>query len=318
MNVACSKIRISVGSAGLLGLKKVKQKALPTTIYLMNSGGCVHNCSFCAQAKKATSRQDKLSRVSWPEFSLDQALIALKNKKNKYKRICLQIVNTSDIFQELPELIKQIKSANPKAQLAVNIRTMNVKDIDAVFKAGANQVGLSIDAVNNKQFKNIKGGSLEIFKKIVAKAAKKHSNKIATHLIVGMGETEKEMVQAISELNKYKVIIGLFAFTPVPGSKLEFKKPPSLSHYRRIQVALYLIKNNYKINIKYNKKNQIIDFGVAGLEKILAKSDAFETSGCKDCNRPYYNEKASDKQLYNYPYKVRESEFANIFKTIYD
>lgn len=304
------KIRLSTGSAAVLDLKKIATKAKSKTIYLMNSGGCEYNCSFCAQAKDATSTQDKLSRVSWPEYESEEVLKALSKHENEYKRICMQVVNTPKVFEELPKTVHQLRKSAPNTKIAMTIRTYNMQDIDAMFEAGADEVGLSIDAIAPDHFAKIKGGNLDHYKNFILQAADKYPGKIATHLIVGMGETEQQAVEMMKELNNHQVIIALFAFTPVRGAKMEFNEAPNIFSYRRIQVALHLIRNNYEIVFAYNQDGQIVDFGYSQqkLVKILQDSEVFETSGCSDCNRPYYNERAGSDQLYNHPQKISEQD----------
>jgi len=312
-------LRVSTGSASILDLKKTAIKSNTKTIYLMNSGGCEFDCSFCSQAKNATSRQDKLSRVTWPEYDEKSILEALSKKEKAYKRICIQVVNTKDVFKTLPEKIKKLRKSAKNTEIAVTIRTYQMEDVDAMFKAGANQVGLCIDIADPAYFQKIKGGNFNFFQNFVLKAGDKYPNKIATHLIVGMGETEKQMVNVMEKLHKHHVIIGLFAFTPVPGAKLEFQLPPDISSYRRLQVALHLIRNNIKHKFGYYSNGTIKSFGMEKeiLFKNLKDSNVFETSGCRDCNRPYYNERAGSKDLYNYPEKITSTEFARVFETIF-
>ena len=313
------KIRLSLGSAGVLGLKEIKSKAKTKTIFLMNSGGCVFNCSFCAQASQSSSREDKLSRISWPEFEVSEVLRALKNNQDRYSRICLQTVNTKNIFQELPGFVKKIKEAIGDKKIALSVRTQKIEDIDILFESGAHEIGLSIDAIDEKAFLEIKGGSLKIYKDIVLHVANKYPGQIATHLIIGMGEGERQAVKIMQELNSHQVIIALFAFTPVKGSKLESNKPPEMESYRRIQIALHLIRNNLVREFEYNKDAEIVNFGYnkAELLEILKDSDVFETSGCSDCNRPYYNERAGVEDLYNYPYKLKKGELETIINNIF-
>jgi lipoyl synthase len=302
------KLRLSLGSAAILDLTKAATKTRTKTIFLMNSGGCIFNCSFCAQASQATSGADKLSRVSWPEFDADQVLVALENQEGVYERICMQVVNTPGIFTELPELVSQIRKKAGDKKIALSVRTSQKADIDALFSAGANEVGLSIDAIDPEQFVKIKGGSLASHKEFVLNVADNYPGKIATHLIVGMGESEAQAVQIIQELHSHQVIIALFAFTPVKGSQFESKKPPDINSYRRIQIALHLVRNNEATSFTFDKKGRIIDFGYDREElfEVLRDSNVFETSGCSDCNRPYYNERSGSKELYNHPYKIRD------------
>lgn len=313
-------LRVSTASAAILDLKKTHLRSKTKTIYLMNTGGCEFDCSFCSQARSASAKEDKLSRVSWPEYSERNVFDALKEKEGVYKRICMQVVNSKDIFKTLPKTVSEIRKSAPKTKIAVTIRTYEMKDIDAMFAVGVDEVGLGVDVVDPLQFQKIKGGDFNFFKNFVLKAGDKYPNKIAVHVIVGMGETEKQMVEVMEELQKHKIIIALFAFTPVPGAKLEFKVPPNISSYRRIQVALYLIRNNPKRAFQYDEEGRIVDFGMDRevLQKKLIGSDVFETSGCKDCNRPYYNERAGSKDLYNYPEKLAIEEFERVFETIFE
>ena len=312
------KIRLSVGSAALLGLKKLKIKTPPTTIYLMNTGGCTFNCAFCAQAKDSSSREDKLSRVSWPEYDLEEVLRALEVHQDKYKRICFQVVNEAGFLKNLPKLIHEIKKRNKEVKIAINIRTQDMNLVDELISNGTDKIGLSIDIADSIKFKKIKGGDLEMFKTFVETAAKKYRDKIATHLIVGMGETDIQLVGMMKDLHSLGVIIALFAFTQVKGAGLETLHSPSISRYRKIQVALHLIRNNIPCNFAFSENHSIINYGIPEekLFAILKDSNVFETSGCSGCNRPYYNERAGGDALYNSPSKVEEQSFIVTFKSI--
>ncbi len=309
------KMRVSLGSAAVLNLKQVKTEAPTNTIYLMNSGGCQYNCSFCSQAKDASSTQKMLSRVSWPEYDWKQILDSLEAKEGAYKRICMQVVNTADIFKKLPEITRQIHEKAPKTKIAMTVRTYNMKGIDALFEMGACEVGLSVDAVDPQVFRNIKGGDFKFHKDFIIKAAKKYPSKITTHIIVGLGETEEQVVELMKEFHEYQIIIALFAFTPVKGAKMEFAKAPSYESYRRVQIVLELIKKGLAQKIQFNTNGQIVGFGYKKdeLYKILKNTGVFQTSGCSDCNRPYYNERAGDRDLYNYPFKLTNKQFDRVF-----
>ncbi|OGJ44650.1 hypothetical protein A2272_01780 [Candidatus Peregrinibacteria bacterium RIFOXYA12_FULL_33_12] len=314
------KIRVSIGSAGVLGLKKIKTGRDTKTVFLMNSGKCEYNCSFCSQAKSSSSKESMLSRITWPEYDVNEVVDALEKNKQNYSRICMQVVNTKDFFEQIPLIVKKIREKNKKVKIAITIRTYKMQDIDLLFELGVNEIGIAIDAIDPVKFREIRGGNFDFHKKFILKSSKKYPGKIATHLIIGLDETEKQAVELMEELHKNKVILALFAFTPIRGSKFENLQAPNISSYRRIKVAEYLIKNNLNKNFKFNKKNQIMDFGIEKLQlfKILKNSNVFETSGCSDCNRPYYNERAGDKELFNYPFKLNQSQFKRVFETIFN
>ena len=86
-------------------------------------------------------------------------------------------------------------------------------------------------------------------------------------------------------------------------TKLANRQPPAIAHYRRIQAAAYLLQTT---GLRYEQlqftSGQLTDFGLprAQWQALLAGGEAFRTSGCPGCNRPFYNERPGGT-MYNYP-----------------
>jgi biotin synthase len=127
---------------------------------------------------------------------------------------------------------------------------------------------------------------------------------VTTHLIIGLGESEKEAVDFMFKMKKKGVNVGLFAFTPLKGTNLQELKPPLKEAYRRLQLARCLIFNeNTSINqFIFDEEGRIknILIPVEKINRIIVSGIPFLTSGCPGCNRPYYNERVSGP-IYNYP-----------------
>jgi biotin synthase len=101
----------------------------------------------------------------------------------------------------------------------------------------------------------------------------------------------------------------------VRGTVLEGNSPPNIAVYRRIQLASFLIVNG-KTTLKkmsFDGHGKIVNFGLPfqDLESLITSGTPFQTSGCKNCNRPYYNEKPSGP-IYNYPKKPSAKEIKKI------
>lgn len=56
--------------------------------------------------------------------------------------------------------------------------------------------------------------------------------KAGVHLVVGLGETEQEMIETIQHAHNLSAFTHLFSFYPEAGSALGERKPPSLGHYQ--------------------------------------------------------------------------------------
>ena len=71
--------------------------------------------------------------------------------------------------------------------------------------------------------------------------------------------------------------------------------------------------------MKFDNHDRIIDFGIDNdkLHHIIQSGIPFQTTGCPNCNRPFYNERPG-KKLYNYPKILSSKEIDEIFKDIWD
>ena len=323
------KIRVSLGSAIVLRLLKGKLDAMPTTAYLLTyrRGKCNANCGFCPQARGSHGRADMLSRVSWPVFPTKHVLDGIEKavKDCQVKRVCLQALNYPEVFQHLLAFVKAICS-RVKVPVSISCQPLNSENMCRLAEAGAERIGISLDAATEELFDKVKGRFVggpyvwaEQFR-LLSEAVKIFGEgKASTHLIVGLGETEKEMVETIQKCVDMGVLPALFAFTPISGTALENNPQPPVPTYRRVQVARHLIFHGiarYE-DMRFDEKNCIRDFGANKevLTGIIQTGEPFLTSGCPNCNRPYYNEKPSGP-IYNYPSRLTKKETGQILQEL--
>ncbi len=177
--------------------------------------------------------------------------------------------------------------------ISVSVRAQNLHEITSYFDNGTDRIGIAIDVPNERLFRKIRGGDLKGLLKLIEEASNLFPGRISTHLIVGLGETDRELVETIKRMHELRVMVGLFAFTPIKGTQLENHVSPSLERYRKIQMARWLILHNQADSI-------IIDGDwIKGFKDLPEDHQkAFLTSGCPDCTRPYYNERPGGR-LYN-------------------
>lgn len=304
------RVRVSVGTAAVLGLVHCKFSDKPTTAYLMTytQGKCTANCGFCPQARTSNAPPNMLSRVTWPAFSTKEVLKSLKSRNN-VKRVCIQALNYPQVFEDLLSLIHQIK--DEIIPVSVSIQPLKSNQITEMRDAGIERVSIPIDAATPKIFKEIKGKeiggpynwrrhiqTLDYAVKIFGK------RRVSTHLIIGLGETEEEAIRFLQMMVNRDVIPALFAFTPIKGTKLQNRPQPAIDSYRRIQIGSYLIANDLSAysKMQFDSEGRLCDFDLCSerIKEIVESGKPFLTSGCPDCNRPYYNERPRGSP-YNYP-----------------
>ncbi|MFQ5885809.1 MAG: radical SAM protein [Anaerolineae bacterium] len=302
-------INVSSGTATVLGLSEAFIDAPPNTAYLLVGERCERDCSFCTQARSSRAPAQALSRVIWPPYEKKKTVSALKEayKWGKIQRACLQVTVSPGYLSRTEEIISQLKGIPICASVVVS----NLDQVAQLLDSGLEIVGLSLDAANEELYRHAKGGSFDQALGFIEEAVKRFPSRIATHLIVGLGETEEEMARLIQRLHDWGVIVALFAFTPNPGTALEHLEPPPLSTYRRVQIARHLIVHNLARveGFTFSSQGSIVHFGLKHqeLREALHDGRAFRTSGCPGCNRPYYNERPGGP-LYNYPRPLTPAE----------
>ena len=113
---------------------------------------------------------------------------------------------------------------------------------DALIAAGADRVALPIDAATPALYAQVKGHSIDRALALIRECAARHPGHISTHLIAGLGETEEDILRLAAEMISIGVTCGLFAFTPIPGTRMAHASPPTLDSYRRVQLGLWLLR----------------------------------------------------------------------------
>jgi len=321
------KVRVSAGTASVLGLSRIASFDEPTCAYVMIGERCTRDCAFCAQARSSAAPDDKLSRVTWPEFSADdlaQALGAAAGE-GRVQRACAQVVGTPRAFEGSIAAVKLLRGAvGPDVPVSVSFSaTARIEQVEALMEAGAERVALPIDACNEQLYRDIRGGhDMSRALSLIHECARRFPGRVSTHLIAGLGETEEEIISLAASMYQQGVTVGLFAFTPLPGTRLAKRRPPDLHSYRRIQLCCCLLRRAYleqptaglpEFRFSSGRLTSIsLPRPVAGVGTLWG--EAFQTSGCPGCNRPYYNERPGQIP-YNYPRPLTPAESSDAVAT---
>ncbi|MDI6819453.1 MAG: radical SAM protein [Candidatus Hodarchaeaceae archaeon] len=315
------QVRIAFGTGIVLGLWRGQLAVAPTTAHLLTyyEGRCNANCKFCPQAKGSRADLRMLSRVVWPRCEFERVIAALRRNGGKFHRLCVQAVNHPNVIDDICEIVTRVKEAC-RLPISVSCQPLKRPDIEKLASSGAERISIALDAATPEIFDRIKGSAAggpyrwHEHLRALDDAKRVFGDRVSTHLIVGLGETEQEMIEAIQFLHDRGITIGLFAFKPIPNTPLAGRAQPDVLSYRRIQLAQYLIKQDLT-DVKHMRFNNglVVDFGVnpATLQEVVDSRVPFMTSGCPNCNRPFYNESPLGP-MYNYPRRPTPSEMATI------
>jgi biotin synthase len=306
-------LRVSIGTASVLGLMECRLDAKPTTAYMMTytEGSCTANCAFCPQARGSPSKKSLLSRVVWPAFPIEKVIHGLRQPAEEIiERACIQAINYPGFIDDVLALLREIRD-NTGLLVSLDTPPLDKGNMERLKEAGLDRISIPLDAATPELFDEVKGRSAggpysweEHLKALRTAVEVFGEGRVCSNLIAGLGETEEEAVGLVQRLMDMGIRTALYAFTPVPGTALADRPQPLLDAYRRVQLARYLITQGLARfeDMEFDEVGKLKDPGADAETIRMAQmgGEAFRTSGCPGCNRPYYNERPSGP-FYNYP-----------------
>lgn len=283
--------------------------------------GCRASCAFCGLAaeKEGPSSRRNFIRVPWRSFPLEEVIQGIRHAPDYVGRVCVSMITHPRCKGDVLHVCREVVKATGKSvSLLISPTLLHKDDLTAMQDAGADRVGVAVDAATPVLFQRLRGKPVggphrwekywEIYEQSIEVFGEGMSG---VHLICGLGETEQELVGTISRAREMGGSTHLFSFFPEKGSLMEDQIPPPMGTYRRIQLARWLIDQDRTrpAGMQFDSAGRIRDFGISTEEREEAVSLGipFETSGCPGpngkvaCNRPYGNEKPGP-YIRNFPF----------------
>jgi biotin synthase-related radical SAM superfamily protein len=294
--------------------------------------GCLGRCHFCglSKSRREDPRGKTFIRVDWPLYLLEEIIERAKGK-DQIHRVCISMITHPKALEDTLYVIQRLRKETDLSISVLISPTLIHREqyLMAMKKAGADRVGIAIDAVTPELFDQLRGKGVggphhwDHYWDVVRMSINVFGRfQVGIHLIVGLGEIEREMVETIQKGQNLGVHTHLFSFFPEKGSPMEKHSPPSLGQYRRIQLARWIINEDLgpASQMKFDEKGRLIDFGM-DIYPLIQMGEPFMTSGCPGrdgkvaCNRPYGNERPSGP-IRNYPFMPEKEDIAEIMKQL--
>ncbi|MCG8642249.1 MAG: radical SAM protein [Desulfobacterales bacterium] len=329
-------LRMSLAAAMTLGFKKGlfhRDARLYCINLLLNyNSGCAARCAYCGLSNKRDGAYEEKSfiRVTWPNYPLSDIIERISTRREKVKRICISMITNKRCISDTREICAKLrKSFDIPVSLLVSPTIITRDDLVAFKAAGADKIGVAVDLATPELFEKFRGKGVngphkwDRYLECLEDALKifGHRNS-GTHLVTGMGETEKEMVDIIQKVQDMGGWTHLFSYFPEGEAHQMGDHPmPDMDHYRRIQLARYLIDENisHARQFSYDDNDRIVDFGIRTqrLDAVIDSGEPFRTSGCEGydgevaCNRPYANSRPGPG-IRNFPFPPEPGDVERI------
>jgi len=339
-------VRTSIAAAMTMGIvpgkffRKAKLHCL--NLLLVYNEGCTGKCSYCGLSKTRKMgkewKEQSFIRVDWPAVSLDKVIHSLDSDSCAHvERVCISMITNGKARKDTLIVVKRLHEKIDRISALI---TPTIIDKDWLYKlksVGADMIGVAIDAATPELFEKIRGRGVGgphrwgKYWKTVQEAVEIFGRfNVGVHLIVGLGEKEKDMVKAIQRAQNIGAKTHLFSFFPEEKSFMQDSPQPPIGKYRRIQLARYLV--NHGIGdleeMVFDEDGQLRNYGVdkETLDQAIESGLPFMTSGCRGktmenaCNRPFANYtpyQAYIGKFRNYPFQPNKQDIELIRKQIW-
>jgi biotin synthase-related radical SAM superfamily protein len=293
--------------------------------------GCAANCAYCGLSRARAGEYEEKSfiRVSWDVFALDDVVARMAEREGRFGRACVSMVTHPNAPGDMVEVLRRIRARSDVLMSVLITPTLLTRDDLTAFKsAGADRVGIAIDAAREDIFDDMRGSGVRgphswqrywsFFEDAVDVFG---DGMVGSHFMVGLGESEREMARAIQKVRDMGGVTHLFSFFAEPNTKLADAPQPPMGQYRRMQLARYLIDEGLarEDGLGYGDGETIASFGLPmkELESVVGSGLPFMTSGCPGpdgavaCNRPYANS-LPGPQIRNFPFRPNEDDLDRV------
>lgn len=336
-------VQLSTAAAITLGLMPGNMYGCECTrclnILLTYPEGCRANCAYCGLARHREADRDyadrNFIRVDWPAVPMAEiaAKIGEDPDASPFHRMCISMITHPNSDDDTKTVLKTwTDHVDPDAMpisILSNPTTMTREDVQILRDMGSDIFTVALDAATPELFDRTRGKGVQSphnwkkYWEVLLDARDIFGpQKFGAHIIVGMGETEHEILTLVQQLVDMGGHSHMFCFYPEQGSLMDHLPATPRDQWRRVQLARYLIDYcDVRVDhMRFDSEGRVIDFGMpkAELDVIIDAGIAFRTSGCPGkfaedisaCDRPYGDSPPSD--IASYPFQPGEADLRKI------
>jgi len=301
--------------------------------------GCRANCAYCGLARHREAERDyadrNFIRVDWPAVPMEQIveIVARDGEKSPFHRMCISMITHPDSDDDTVAVLRtwtqKIDPSTIPISILSNPTTMQRADVVRLRDLGADIFTVALDAATPAIFERTRGRGVQSphrwqkYWDILLDAREVFGpQKFGAHIIVGMGETEHEVLTLVQQLVDLGGHSHLFCFFPEEGSLMDHLPATPRDQWRRVQLARYLIDYaGVRVEqMTFDAEGRVTGYGLGWpeVEGIVNEGIAFRTSGCPGmfredvsaCDRPYGDSPPSN--IASFPFQPGRKDLQKI------
>jgi biotin synthase len=282
--------------------------------------GCLSDCGYCGLARtRPVEYGDQFIRVEWPLVRTDELVDRMAAHEPTLTRLCISMVTHGHAYADTCDITRRI-TARVSTPLSILVAppTLNRQRLETFKALGVDMIGIGLDAVTEDLFRNIRtdvpagGLSWEKYWEVVDDAREIFGPwKVNVHTLVGLGETDRDLIEIFARLRDRQIFSYLFCFNPEPDSRMAGHPKSPIARWRRAQLARQLIETEgYDLGqFDFDDDGSLAALRAnrSAVDTVVNQGVAFMTNGCPGeqgqpgCTRPYGSYRPSEP-FRDYPF----------------
>ena len=283
--------------------------------------GCQSDCGYCGLARSRVGAYEDKSfiRVDWPLVETDDLVDRLARFEDRLTRLCISMVTHGYAYRDTLDITERIRRrVQTPLSLLVAPPSLNEERLRTLHQAGAEMIGIGLDATTEELFRStrtdVPRGALQWdqYWEIVSLAREIYGPwKVNCHTLVGLGETDRDLMELFDDLLNRQIFSYLFCFNPEPDSRLADHPKTPVRRWRRIQMAKFLLEERGldPAAFSYDSQGRLnrIEAPEDLVHRVIREGYAFMTNGCPSaagepgCTRPMGSWRPADEPR-DYPW----------------
>ncbi len=247
---------------------------------------CLASCSYCGLGHGGDGADGPAQeRGRLPVYPLPQ-IIAASRKQKGLARLCISMVTHPRAVDDTLTLVEQL-TAEPglPVSLLLNPTVMDSGDLELLRDAGADHVAVAVAAAAPQLFDRDRGAGVggphrwqRYWLELERAASTFGRGRFSCHLIAGLGETERQMMETVQRVHELGGVSCLHPFHPHDSNSCP------AGQFRRVQLGRFLI--NYGLaswnRMEFDEDDRITGFGLAGLplDELVGSGRPFMACAC--------------------------------------
>ena len=254
---------------------------------LSSNKGCKTNpsCRYCGQA----SQKFKLfAKVATSEEVAESAKIAEQLGFNGVQcgGGCSGYKGTEAV--EDTKIVKESTTLDVFVNYGAD---MSEENILTLKQLGVGRIGCSLETINEGLFKKIKPGDNLNERKKVAQLIDKHGVKLATGIMIGIGESDLDRVNHIFYLKNFENLSTIYisGFFPIPGTPMDGYPPATPIEIAKTMAITRLAHSHIDIDGSFGRDDHLQLWIMAGTNRRIIHG-IFESKNKIAFTKHFYGE----------------------------